>query len=116
MLYYFLAVSAVLAACFGQILFKYGTARKGISLAGINFNRWILLGGIAMMVSVTFNIKALHVVPLRDMAFITPLSYVIVPLLSRLFLKEKLYHRLVIGTILIVAGVIIFLFPTAAAW
>jgi drug/metabolite transporter (DMT)-like permease len=53
----------------------------------------------------------MSVVPLRDMAFILPAVYVLVPLFSKIFLKERFGKQTIIGTLIMVVGIVIFNIP-----
>lgn len=112
MFFYLLIYIAVFLAAAGQVLLKIGSGAKGIKLLGIIWlNVWVILGLGAMMLSMLFSVRGLSVVPLRDMAFILPTVYVLVPLFSRVFLKERLGRRTILGTGILIAGVVIFNVP-----
>jgi drug/metabolite transporter (DMT)-like permease len=111
MFFYLLIYIAVFLAAAGQIMLKIGSGAGGIDLGIIRLNFWVCLGLGAMVFSMLLNVRALSVVPLRDMAFILPTVYVLVPLFSRIFLKEQLGRRTIIGTMILIAGVVIFNIP-----
>ena len=110
-LYYTLIYIAMFLAAAGQVMLKLGAGAGGIDLAIIRVNIWLFLGLGAMFLSMLLNVRGLSVVPLRDMAFILPTVYILVPLFSWLFLKEKIGRRTIIGTFILVAGIIIFNIP-----
>jgi uncharacterized membrane protein len=58
-----------------------------------------------------FSIYALQVIYLKDMNAWTGLVYVLVVVLSRIILKERVNRLMVMGCILIAIGVFIFSFP-----
>lgn len=109
--YYVIMYAAVLLAAAGQILLKIGSGKKGVNIICIQLNMWVGLGFIAMIFSMLLNVRALSVVPLRDMAFIMPTIYIIVPLLSKIFLNEQIRPRVVVGTIVMILGIALFNLP-----
>ena len=111
-IFYILVYLAIVLAAVGQILLKMGSSKKGFKLLTINLNLWVALAILSMIVSLFLSIRALSVVPLRDMAFILPTVYILVPLFARIFLKERLNRQIIIGTLLIIIGIIIFNLPT----
>lgn len=111
--YYFIGYIAVLLAATGQILLKIGSGKDGINLRIIQLNVWVFLGFWAMGFSLLLNVRALSVVPLRDMAFIMPTIYFLVPVFSKIFLKEQLGRRVVIGTLVMILGIILFNIPSS---
>lgn len=109
--FYLMAYIAVFLAAAGQVMLKIGLSAGGIDLGIIRFNTWIAMGLGAMVLSMLLNVRALSVVPLRDLAFIMPTIYIIVPLLSKIFLKEQMGYRAAIGTFIMIAGIVLFNFP-----
>jgi len=110
--FYVIMYVAVLLAAAGQILLKIGSGKKGVNILFIQLNLWVGLGLTAMIFSMLLNVRALSVVPLRDMAFIMPTIYIIVPLFSKIFLNEQIRPRVVVGTIVMILGIVLFNLPT----
>lgn len=110
--YYAIMYFAVFLAAAAHIMLKYGSGRGGLNLIILRLNLWVVLGMGAMVLSMLFNVRALNKVPLRDMAFIMPTVYVLVPLFARIFLKERLTRQTIVGTMFIIAGVVLFNLPT----
>ncbi|OEU70988.1 MAG: hypothetical protein BA863_18825 [Desulfovibrio sp. S3730MH75] len=104
---YILAYIATFFAACSQILLKIGTGKAGFKLVFITLNRQIVLGLTGMFVSLMLSIRALNSLPLREMALILPTVYILVPILSYFFLKEKISKQTTLGTIIIIAGVVI---------
>ncbi len=103
---------AVFMAAIGQIMLKIGSGKDGYNLGIIQLNIWVVSGLGAMVLSMLLNVRALSVVPLRDMAFIMPTIYILVPLFSKIFLKEQMGRRVVVGTLIMITGIIIFNIPS----
>jgi len=109
--YYAIIYLAVALAAAGQVLLKQGSGKGGRKFGVLRLNLLLVLGLGAMVLSMILNVRALSVVPLRDMAFIMPMVYILVPLLARIFLKERLNRRTIVGTMVIILGVILFNLP-----
>ena len=110
--YYLITYFAVILAAFGQIMLKLGASTSGTKMMGVlHFNLWVLAGLCAMFFSMLLTVRALSVIPLRDMSFIIPTIYILVPILSRIFLKERLSRKTILGTIILISGIILFNIP-----
>ena len=111
MLYYFLMYIAVFFAAAGQVMLKKGSGAKGFKFGVIKLNIWVILGLMTMVFSMLFSVRGLRVVPLVDLAFILPTIYILVPLFSMIFLKERLAKNTIVGTIVLVVGIVLFNIP-----
>lgn len=109
--YYAIIFLAVFLAAAGQILFKIGAGSGGVDMKFFHINKWVIMGLVTMVFSMLLNVRGLSVVPLRDMAFILPSLFIIVPLFSRIFLKERVGKRTIAGTVILVLGIILFNIP-----
>ena len=109
--YYLIIYLAVFMAAAGQVMLKMGAGSAGVDLGVMRLNGWVVLGLGAMGISMLLSVRGLSVVPLRDMAFIIPTVYIAVPVFSRIFLKERLSRRTLIGTVFIISGIIVFNMP-----
>ncbi|NDV27170.1 EamA family transporter [Desulfovibrio sp. JC010] len=102
--YYLVAYFAVLISSTAQVLLKVGVQKKTYRFLGIEFNLYVLFGLGGLFAALLLSIKAMGVVPLKDMTLIVPASYVLVPLFSYLFLKEQFSNKKILGMGFIVIG------------
>lgn len=102
--FYTISYLAQLLAAGGQILLKLGSSKGWLNIR-------VLLGLIAMILSMLLNVRALSVIPLRDMAFILPTTYILVPVFSYIFLGERINPQTIAGTVIIIIGVVVFNLP-----
>jgi uncharacterized membrane protein len=110
MTHYLAIVAVILFMGMGQILLKQGTLNKKNWIRSF-FNLYTFLGyGLYMLVPI-FSIYALRVIYLKDLNAWTGLVYVLVVVLSRVILKERVNRTMVMGCILIAIGVFVFSFP-----
>ena len=108
---YTLIFIAVFFASAGQIMLKIGSREQGIDFKLVKINLWIITGLVAIIISLLLNVRALRLVPLKDMAFILPTVYILVPIFSRMFLKEKFGKNMIIGTMILLLGIVLFNIP-----
>jgi|WetSurMetagenome_2_1015567.scaffolds.fasta_scaffold359051_2 drug/metabolite transporter (DMT)-like permease len=94
-----------------QVLLKTGSAynengKWKIIAAYLNLPT-LLAYGLLVIVTI-ISVIALTEMPLKVLYAITSLNYVIVLGLSWLFLKEKVNTKMIIGTIFIISGILVF--------
>ncbi len=108
---YLLLYIAITLAAAGQVLLKHGAGRGGLDVGILRLNLWVVLGLGAMVGSMLLSVRALSVVPLRDVAFILPAVFILVPVFAWLFLGERISRATVIGTVIILVGMVAFHLP-----
>lgn len=106
--YYVMIYIAMFSAACGQVLLKKGALPSVTRKCGPALNGWVILGLGAMILSMLLNVRGLRYVPLRDMVFILPTTYILVPIFSWAFLKEPIGRRTLIGTCIIMIGILLF--------
>jgi drug/metabolite transporter (DMT)-like permease len=110
---FFWGIACVLGISSGQIFFKLAAGNIALSrdillvLYSLVSNVY-LIAGLAIYVMTTFLwIALLRVAPLKQVYPIIALSYLFVPILSRLFLSEPLEAKCILGGCIIFIGVIV---------
>jgi drug/metabolite transporter (DMT)-like permease len=107
-------IIGVIFAAFGQVSWKLGMNQAG-QLAALNFaslstvllNPYVLLGFVMYGLSAFFWLIALSK---KDLSFVYPfisLTYILVLVLSSLVLKESIGANKLVGTLIIIVGLII---------
>lgn len=103
-----LYVAAVFVSSVAQIILKTAAndqTKKGIK-AYLNIR---VIAGYGLFFGATLlTTIALKIIPLSLGSVLETAGYVFVPILSRIFLKERINSKSLIGYILIVAGIIVF--------
>lgn len=113
MSYYLTAIMAVMLGATSQLLMKIGTLKWDDEEQGQHygcFNRWSVSGYLMMSISGVLYFIALKVVPLKDMVFILPISYIATPMLSVLILKEQINNTQWRAIMVIIIGIVVFNF------
>jgi uncharacterized membrane protein len=107
-------VISVIFAALGQVSWKLGMNQAGqlaafnaASLSSVLLNPYVLLGFLMYGLSTIFWLIALSK---KDLSFVYPfisLTYILVLLMSSLVLKESIGINRLVGTLIILAGIII---------
>ena len=109
MMYKLLVIVSVFAAACAQIMLKQGAKKEYASFLRQYLNPWVISGYGILGASLLLNVFCMsHGVLVKEVSIIESLSYLFVPLLSLLFLKEQLTRKKAEAIIVIIVGVIIF--------
>lgn len=105
------AIFTVLIISVGQILFKLAAEDIDVSARGVLdsflLNRQLLVALIVYGFATIAWLFVIRGVPLRVAYPIAALSFIIVPILSAIFLSESITSKTVIGSMVILLGVFI---------
>lgn len=105
-----LVVATVVGLSVGQVLFKLGAIRMNADAQG-GVMAWLNVPIVAAIVvyavCTVMWIGALRALPLRVAYPVAALSYLLVPVLGHLFLREPLTVRTMVGGLVIIVGVVI---------
>lgn len=102
-IYILLFVISILIASFSQILLKTGAGKKNIYI-----NKYTIIGYSLMVVSMIFTLIGYKGVNLTLSGVLQGLSFIFVPLLSMILLKEKINKTTIVGITFIITGIIIY--------
>lgn len=108
MSYYILYLISVTIAAFSQLLLKKSANRTHESLLKEYLNLYVIGGYGLLVVSMLLTIGAYRGLAYKNGPIIESLGYVLVMLLSGIFLKEKITARKIAGTALILVGILVF--------
>lgn len=107
--YLILLIAVPISIGVGQLLFKLASTRLVESDGGLTalFLDPVFIGALALYGGATIVwIYVLKVAPLSYAYSFMALTFVIVPILSRIWLGETLDSRYFVGTVLIILGVV----------
>lgn len=102
------AVAGVIIAGFSQILLKKGAMRPHISFLKDYLNAPVIIGYTMMFMAVLASMIAYRGLPMMTVPIIEALGYILVPVLSYFFFKEKFTKNKVIGILVIIVGIIVY--------
>ena len=106
--YIWFIVLSVLVASFSQILLKKSAMSEYPNRIREYLNPYVIIGYGMMVISTVLTIVAYTRVDFKNGPVIESAGYVIVMILSYLFFKEKITKKKIIGTAMILLGIIIF--------
>jgi multidrug transporter EmrE-like cation transporter len=100
--------------------FTSGVNKPGVSDVCINkptlsqrfrtqyLNSWVVSGYAMLLISMVIPLYVLQFINMKYVAIFESLGYVFIMILSAIILRERVTRRLIIGNILIIAGVVVF--------
>ena len=106
--YMLLLVLSVVVASLSQILLKKSAEKSYQSLLREYLNPWVISGDGLMVVSTLLTVGGYAGLEYKNGAVIESLGFVLVMLLSRLFFREKITKKKLIGNALILLGIAVF--------
>jgi drug/metabolite transporter (DMT)-like permease len=106
-IYYFYAFLAVALTGICQVLLKMG-AKNTKTFLGTYINIYSLIGYFSFILVTIFTLLALREMDLKLLYILASTSYIVVAILSRIFLKEQLSRRRIFSLGAILIGVLIF--------
>jgi len=99
----------ILCGAFAQILLKSSASKTYKSVHLEYFNIRVIVAYGIFFVSTAVNMYLLRYIPLSMMSILGASTYIFVPTLSWLIMKEKLNKKQVVGLTFIVLGLIVFI-------
>ena len=102
-IYILMFIISIMIARVSQIILKKGAKQKNIYI-----NKYTILGYFLMFISTLFTLIGYKGVELSLSGILQALSFIFVPILSCMFLKEKITKKTIIGISLIVLGIIVY--------
>lgn len=106
--YYALGILSVVIASFSQILLKKGAMKHYDSFIREYLNVCVISGYVFMFGSVFLTMIAYRGLDFMNVPVLEAIGYVLVPVLSYFFFKEKLTRKKVMGIACILAGIIVY--------
>lgn len=107
--YYILGIMVVLISSFSQILLKLAANDTNNKSFKTLFNSKVIIayGILFLMMFVNARFVYKHI-EMNSIGIIEAFAYIFIPILSWLFLHEKISKRQLIGVVIILIGIIIF--------
>ena len=99
---------SVIIASFSQILLKVSARKTYPSVLREYLNPWVIVGYGMLVCSTLLTIFAYKGIAYKNGPVVESLGFVLVMMLSSLFLHEKITRRKLMGNMLIIAGIVVF--------
>ncbi len=106
--YIILSLLSVTLSSFSQILLKKGTMTERTSFIREYLNAHVIFGYLLMLAATLLTVLSYKGMQFKSVAVISSLGYVLVMLLSTVFLKERITAKKTFGIILIMIGIAVF--------
>lgn len=103
-----LLVLSVVVAAFSQILLKKSADKAYPSVIREYLNFYVIFGYGMMVISTLLTVGAYVGLEFKNGAIVESLGFVLIMLLSRLFFKEKITKKKLLGNGLILLGILVF--------
>jgi drug/metabolite transporter (DMT)-like permease len=101
-------IISVLISSIAQVMLKAEANKEHESRLKEYLNPMVVTAYAIFFLSTFLTMYALKYVPLTYSPIIEPLSYIFVPVIGVLVLKEKLSKRRVLGILIMLVGIVIF--------
>ena len=106
--YVLILIFSVFISSVSQIILKKSSGEEHKSLIKEYLNFKVILGYGLLVLSTILTVIALKGISYKSEPIIESIGYVFIMILSRVFLKEKITVRKVIGNVLILIGILVF--------
>ncbi len=106
--YYILGLFSVTIASFSQILLKKGAMNKYDSFIREYLNVFVISGYGMMFLSLFLTMIVYRGMDFMNVPVIEAVGYVLVPIFSYLFFKEKMTKKKILGILFILAGIFVY--------
>lgn len=104
----FALLSVLIAGIAQMILKKTADANKSKNIIGKFVNCGVISGYAIMLLASLLNVFALKYMELKILPAIDAISYIYVPILSHVLLKEKITKKVIWGAVFIIIGIVFF--------
>ena len=99
---------ALLISAFSQILLKLSAQKKYLSVWQEYINPFVITAYAMYFFTTILCVFALRYIPVTLSAALDSAGQIFVPIMSYLFLREKINRRKCLGMLVIVIGIVIF--------
>lgn len=106
--FFLLALCSVCIASFSQVLLKMGAGKKYKNKIREYVNGYVITGYGMLFISMVLTIVAYRYLSYLSVPVVEAAGYVLVPVLSFVFFREKLSPRKILGIICILLGILIY--------
>lgn len=105
---FWLYITSVVIASVSQLLLKKSASQEHGSFLKEYLNPYVIAGYGMLFLSMFLTVLAFRGLDYKNGPVIESLGYVLVLFLSRVFFKEKLTYKKLVGTGCILVGIVIF--------
>ena len=107
-MFYAVAVIVAIFASIGHICFKKFALKGKIILPAMLVDRHLVAGTTLFGASVILSIIALKFIDFSAFYSFTALNYLFISVLSKIYLKERIDKKKIIGNLIIILGILVY--------
>ena len=89
-------------------MLRSGAKEKGNSMVAAIFNSKTLIGYLFFFIVILLMIFAMQKISLRTASAFNGVTYILVPLMAHWVVKDPINVRMILGSVIIVFGIVIF--------
>jgi drug/metabolite transporter (DMT)-like permease len=97
----------VFVCAYTQIFLKKNANKNYVGIR-VYLNKTVILSNVIFLLATLVSVFTLKYIQLSVGALLNSLTYVFIPVLSAVFLKEKIGKRTVLGIVMIMAGMTVY--------
>lgn len=105
---YVLSLTSIIIAAFSQMLLKKGANKEYSNFIRQYLNVYVICGYGMMFTALLLTMMAYKHLAYRVVPLLESLGFIFVMILSRIFFKEEITLRKVLGVCIIIAGIVIY--------
>lgn len=106
--FFLLMILVELIAASSQMLLKKSAGKTYTSIIREYVNGLVISGYFLLMLSMVLSIVCYGGLGYMGVVVMEPINYIMVMVMSRIFFKEKITKKKVIGGLLIICGIVVF--------
>ena len=106
--FFFLMLLAELIASTSQVLLKKSAEKNYPNIVREYLNALVIGGYMLLVLSMVISIFCYDGLGYMGVVVMEPVGYIIVMIMSRIFFKEKISARKLVGVVLILSGIAVF--------
>ncbi len=106
--YYYIIIATAFFSALSQILLNVSAGKTYKNRIFEYLNPYVITSYGILFLVLMVNTYCMRYIPLKNAHAVAASTYVFVLILSRIFLKEKVTIKKIVGNIIIVLGIIIF--------
>jgi len=107
-MFYAVAVIVAIFASIGHVCFKKFALKGKTVFPALLMDRHLILGSAFFGMSVVLSIIALKFIDFSAYYSFTALNYLFISVLSKIYLKEWIDQRKIIGNLIIISGILVY--------
>ncbi|SFC77756.1 EamA family transporter [Butyrivibrio sp. YAB3001] len=107
-IYFFMMIISEFVSASSQMLLKKSAGKEYRSFIREYLNGWVICGYGLLFLAMVISIFCYSGLGYMGVVVLEPINYILVMIMSRIFFKEKITKKKLLGVMLIICGIVIF--------